>query len=120
MRSLRNRLIAATLAATLLILLVAASLIYGLIRGTLVAEFDETLLAKARAIASVAEQDEGRFELDLESAQMPEFEPGNGLSIFRSGRATVPRLPGPHRSPGHSLDAAGATNVPELPLHRAS
>ena len=76
MRSLRNRLIAATLTTTLLILLGAATLIYGMIRGALIAEFDETLLAKAKAISAVAEEDEGRFELDLETAQMPEFEPG--------------------------------------------
>ena len=56
MRSLRNRLIVATLIATLLILLVTASLIYGVIRRALLAEFDETLLAKAQAIASLAEQ----------------------------------------------------------------
>ena len=73
MRSLRNRLVAATLAATFLILLVTASLIYGLIRGALVAEFDEALLTKARAIASLAEEDAGRFEFDLDAAQMPEF-----------------------------------------------
>jgi two-component system sensor histidine kinase QseC len=83
MRSLRNRLIAATLAASLLILVVAAALIYGMIRAALLAEFDETLLAKAKAIAALAEEDEGRFELDLEAAQMPEFEPGSSCEYFQ-------------------------------------
>jgi two-component system heavy metal sensor histidine kinase CusS len=83
MRSLRIRLVAATFAASILILLTAASFIYGLIRASLLAEFDMTLLAKARAIAAVAEQDEGRFELDLGAAQMPEFDPGKRCEYFQ-------------------------------------
>lgn len=83
MRSLRNRLVAATLAATLLILLAAGCFLYGLIRSALLAEFDTALLAKARALASLSELDAGRFELDLEAAQMPGFEPGQRPEYFK-------------------------------------
>ena len=50
MRSLRNRLLAAMLGAMFVILIAAASLLFGLIRGALVVKFDEVLLAKARGL----------------------------------------------------------------------
>ena len=112
MRSLRNRLVAATLAATFLILLVTASLIYGLIRGALVAEFDEALLTKARAIASLAEEDAGRFEFDLDAAQMPEFKPGDRPEYFQIWSSESAMLARSRSLSSHSLDAAGATEVP--------
>jgi len=38
------------------------------------AEFDAALLARARALAALTEQEEQRVEFDYESARMPEFE----------------------------------------------
>ncbi len=112
MRSLRNRLVVATLVAMLLILLVAASAIYGMIRRALLAEFDETLLTKARAITSVAEQDDVRFELDLEAVQMPEFEPGERPEYFQIWSSENSVLARSSTLSGQSLEAGGATKMP--------
>jgi two-component system heavy metal sensor histidine kinase CusS len=112
MRSLQNRLIAATLVAMLLILLGAAALIYGMIRGALVAEFDETLLAKAKAISALAEEDERRFELDLAAAQMPEFELGNRCEYFQVSGGDDTTL---SRSPSLMEDLPGIEAAGEVP-----
>ncbi len=112
MRSLRNRLVVATLVASLAILLVAAALIYGLIRRSLIAEFDATLLAKTRAIAAAAEEDEGQFELDMQGAQMPEFRAGSGCEFFHVWNTEGGTLA---RSPSladHALDLPGEVTEP--------
>ncbi len=111
MRSLRNRLLAAMLAAMFVILIAAASLLFALIRGALVVKFDEALLAKARGIASVAEWDEGRFELDLEATQMPEFEPGDRAEYFQIWSSDGSVLVRSASLAGLSLDASKATEI---------
>lgn len=114
MRSLRNRLVAVTLSATLLVLLGAAALIYGMIRAALVTEFDETLLAKAKAIAALSEMDEGGFELDLTTAQMPEFEPGDRCEYFQIWGEDGASLTQSSSLVGDSLDIGGGSVDPSF------
>ena len=59
----------------------------------------------------MAEWDEGRFELDLEAAQMPEFEPGDRaeyLQIWSSDGSVLVRSAS---LMGRSLDASKATEI---------
>ncbi len=121
MRSLRIRLVAATFAASILILVAAAAIIYGMIRTSLLAQFDLTLQAKAKAIAALAEEDEGRFEVDLGAAQLPEFEPGerceyfqiwdeNGSPLYRSSSLLTDSLDNPV---GNRLPSFRFTTLPD-------
>jgi two-component system, OmpR family, heavy metal sensor histidine kinase CusS len=57
MRSLRGRLLLGTVLATMAVFVVAAGILYGALRSTLVAEFDNGLAAKAQSLANLTEQD---------------------------------------------------------------
>ncbi len=53
------------------------------VRERATAEFDEALLAKARAIAALTDQEEGRIEFDYTAGAMPEFERSEEPEYFQ-------------------------------------
>jgi two-component system heavy metal sensor histidine kinase CusS len=73
MRFLRTRLFLATFGVTTLILFGAGVLLYILLRSSVYAEFDESLLARAQSLASLVEQDGDRIEFEFDATQMPEY-----------------------------------------------
>ena len=73
MRFLRTRLFIATFGVTTLILLGAGLLLHFTVRASVIAEFDESLLARAQALASLVEQEGDQFEVEFQSEQMPGF-----------------------------------------------
>ena len=81
-RSVRNRLLLGVILATTLIFLLASLALYSAIRRTLLTEFDDGLLARAKALASLAEQTGGKITIDLDAAQIPEFHRGNNPLYF--------------------------------------
>lgn len=74
MRSLRIRLFVATIGSTSLVFVAAGVFLYLLIRAFLIADFDASLRVQAKALASLAEQQTGRIEIEMHPGQMPEFE----------------------------------------------
>jgi signal transduction histidine kinase len=75
-KSLRGRLLANTILATTVIFLLASCTLYVLIRHAILTEFDNGLLARAQALASLVEQDHGVITIDLDASQIPEFRKG--------------------------------------------
>ncbi|MEW6249242.1 MAG: ATP-binding protein [Planctomycetota bacterium] len=73
MRSLRRELLLGTALATAAVLLVCGVVLYALIRRTLWADFDAALVAKARSLAALLEQNEDGLESELAAAALPEF-----------------------------------------------
>ena len=74
MRSLKTRLFVATIGSTSLVFVAAGIVLYLLIRAFLIADFDASLRVQAKALASLAEQQTGRIEIEMHPGQMPEFE----------------------------------------------
>ena len=62
MRSLRTRLFTATLATTSLIFIGAGIVLYLLMRSSVIAEFDASMLAKAGALGASMEQEPAGIE----------------------------------------------------------
>ncbi|MBN1509658.1 MAG: sensor histidine kinase N-terminal domain-containing protein [Sedimentisphaerales bacterium] len=88
MRTLRTRLLIGTGAGATIVLLAAGILLYTLVRGALWREFDESLAAKARSLAAMAEQENGKLELEFDDANLPEFRPSDHAEFYQV------RLPG--------------------------
>ena len=85
--SLRRRLLAGTGIGVGLALLVSGVLVYVLARRALVAQFDDALAAKVRALAMLVEQDDGRIEFEDISTDTP---PGEYFELWDpSGKALL-------------------------------
>ena len=110
MTSLRRRLLVGTVLATVAIYLVAAAVLYVSIRRSLVAEFDATLEAKARALVAQTEQGEKGVKIDLEPGQLTG---GGGLRaegfvLLKGDGSVMARSEGPAHEPWWvSADAKG-------------
>ena len=74
MGSIRGRLLLGTAAAAATVLSVAGGALYALVRASMRTDFDASLESKARAMAMLVEQDEGRIEFELGPDLLPEFE----------------------------------------------
>ena len=85
--SLRARLVLGTTFATLIVYTLAALLLYGLIRLSLLAEFDQALSAKAHALVALIETTDHGVKLDVEPNQFGPPEPGDGF-ILRNADGT--------------------------------
>jgi signal transduction histidine kinase len=93
-QSLRWRLLARVAVTLLIVFTVAAGCLYALMRASLLAELDGSILGQATAIASLTEQDSHRIKMELEPGELPEFAVGrrpnymqlweNGKSIYKS------------------------------------
>jgi signal transduction histidine kinase len=137
MRSLRTRLLAGIIGGMILLLIVFSLLIYGVIRSTLIKQFDTSLASVAQILAASVEIDANGVEVDIEVQQMPEFtnpvHPMNyqiwnpyGQAISRSPLLGTGDLPFFHGSidkpvfkvfPGpenHPYRAAGTTFLPRI------
>ena len=83
MKSLRVQLLVGTALGTTAVLLACGAALYALISATLWAEFDESLAAKARSLAALAEQDEDGLEFELAEVSLPEFEPSEHAEYYQ-------------------------------------
>ena len=87
MTSVKRRLLAGTGIGVALALAISGVLVFVLAKRALVAQFDDALLAKARALSILVEQDEGRIEFEDISPRTPPgeyFELYAGESLLRS------------------------------------
>jgi signal transduction histidine kinase len=80
MRSIQGRLIRTVLLGVVGVAAVTGALLYAYVRASLVRQFDEALLGKARALAMLVDRSaEGKIEFDFVPSAMPEFaSPVNG------------------------------------------
>lgn len=111
-RSLRMRLFWATLVVTSVLLAILALAIDQAVHRTLLAQYDNVLLEKARSLASMVEQDPDGVQFEYQPEQFPEFEPGPRPAYFEvfvngrrfAGSASLAReeLPGPAEVPAHA------------------
>jgi len=83
MRSLRRRLLFSTGIATAAVLSALAIALFALMRSSLLQQFDDSLLAKAQALAALVEVEKGKIELDRAENGMPEFERGEKPEYFQ-------------------------------------
>lgn len=124
MRSLRARLLMGTVLAVALLLAGFGGLVYALASRSFQGELDGALTATARALAAAVEWDNGRIEMELDPAKMPEFQEAgrsyfqyrtaDGVSVLRSpslGTADLPPLTGPPNEPVFA-DSDLPANVP--------
>lgn len=84
MHSLRSRLLVGTAAGTALLLAAAGLVVYLLVRAWLLAQFDQALAGKARALALLVEQEDDEIEHDLRERVTREFEPGERPEYFQA------------------------------------
>ncbi len=83
MRSLRVRLMIGTGVATALLGGSASVTLYFLVRSVLYAEFDQLLAAKARALATLVEEDQGEVEVEFAEHPLDEFERAERPEYFQ-------------------------------------
>jgi two-component system sensor histidine kinase QseC len=83
LRSLRGRLIAWLLAGTGLLLMVAGLFLDRTISSRLRQDFDADLIAEARSVMAVTEQQDGEVALELSAGLMPEFETATRPDYFQ-------------------------------------
>ncbi|MEE8107248.1 MAG: ATP-binding protein [Planctomycetota bacterium] len=101
MRSIRRRLIVSLLAGSALLIAGTGFYVERLLGERVTEEFDATLESRARALVSLAEQEDGQIEFDYAPEFMPEFEreerpeyfqlwlevpSGKGPVLYRSSR----------------------------------
>ncbi len=102
MRSIRGRLVLGTVASTAAIVLVAGLLLDRVTADRLWRAFDDSLVARARLLASLVEWEVGDFEFEIDYRSVPEFARSERPEYFeiwaQDGRSIV-------RSP--SLGAGG-------------
>jgi signal transduction histidine kinase len=72
--SIRARLLLGVSAGTAILLIVFSVVIYGVIRRTMIHQFDSSLLSTAQMLAASVDEDNGIIVLETESAQLPEFQ----------------------------------------------
>lgn len=82
MRSLRGRLATRLLVGAGLIVLAGAAVLDQQLELRMETDFDEGLLAKARTVANLAEQEHGRVWLEVDEASLPEFHAGRSAEYF--------------------------------------
>lgn len=116
MRSLRGQLLTSTIGVVLATLCVAALVLYGLMRTSLLAEFDASLLVAARSLAAQVEWSDEGLHLEGSAAALPEFSRVKQPHFFQiwsgDGRTLV-------RSPSlleASLTARTSVRSPSLTL----
>ena len=81
MQSLRTRLLAGIIGGMIILLIVFSLLIYVVIRGALVKQFDASLTSVAQVLAAAVETDANGVEVEIEVRQMPEFtDPNHPMS----------------------------------------
>jgi two-component system, OmpR family, heavy metal sensor histidine kinase CusS len=123
MRSLRARLLVGVIGGMALQLTLFSLLIYGVIHGALVEQFDTSLESVAQVLAASVERHTDRIDLELNEQEMPEFRnarhpthyefwQADGTVAAKSpllGAQNLPRLDGALDSPvfGTSHDRAG-------------
>lgn len=83
MRALQSRLLASTAIGTVLVLSASGLILYALVRASLIAEFDGALVAKARALSALVEQEGHRFEMEFDQRGMDEFERADRPEFFQ-------------------------------------
>jgi len=105
LRSIRQQLTVGLFVSLSALVLFCGAALYGVLRTMAIGEFDVALLAKAHALASLAElQPDGKVEFEFGLKFMPEFEPGpaaeyfevrqgNGRSLARSRSLASQELP---------------------------
>ncbi len=84
MRSLRSRLLAGTAVGTAVLLAAAGIAVYLLVRTRLLAQFDDSLADKARALTLLVEQEREGIEHDFYERVIKEFEPGERPEYFQA------------------------------------
>jgi len=87
--SLRARLVLGTTIATLIVYTLAALLLYGVIRLSLLAEFDRALSTQAHALVAAVETGDHGVKLDVEPNQFGPAEPGDGFLLRGPDGATI-------------------------------
>ena len=82
MRSLRARLFVYLIGGAAVVFLVAGFVLRTIIADALQREFDRALLAKARGLVVLTEQEAGQIEFEFDSEHMPEFGVGAEPEYF--------------------------------------
>ena len=82
MRSLRARLFVYLIGGAAVVLLVAGFVLRTIVADALEKEFDRALLAKARGLVALTEQEAGQIEFEFDSEHMPEFGVGADAEYF--------------------------------------
>jgi two-component system, OmpR family, heavy metal sensor histidine kinase CusS len=82
MRSLRARLFVYLIGGAAAVLLVAGLVLRTIVADALQKEFDRALLAKARGLLVLTEQEAGQIEFEFDSEHMPEFGVGADPEYF--------------------------------------
>ncbi len=96
MRSLRKRLLLGTTVAVAAVLALAGWTLYALVERSLVGEVDRALVAKARLLSSMVQQEDRTLEVEFEELDMWEFstpERGGFLQLWRAGGEPLYRSP---------------------------
>jgi two-component system heavy metal sensor histidine kinase CusS len=96
MRSIRFRLICGTAVAMAIILAASAVTLHFSLRFSLLREFDDALLAHARAVAAMMDQDGQKLVFEFDPNRMPDFDPGRHPAFFElwdAGGAVLGRSP---------------------------
>jgi two-component system heavy metal sensor histidine kinase CusS len=83
MKSLRVQLLVGTALGMAAVLLMSGAVLYALIGSTLRSEFDASLVARARSLMALAEQDEEGMEFELTEVSLPEFEPSERAEYYQ-------------------------------------
>lgn len=113
MRSLSRTLVLGTMVGTAAVVLMAGMLLYLLVRASLVDQFDQAMIDKARLLASTVEQDQGKLDLEFQELDIREFQVqhrpaylqlwlADGSPLFRSpslGEGQLERTVAPIESP---------------------
>ena len=84
MISLRRRLLIGTGVGTAIVLIVAGTALFGLMRASLLGEFDKALCEKVTTLAAMVEQDERGVSLEFAEAEMGEFRPKERPEYFQA------------------------------------
>jgi len=137
MRSLRTRFLSGIIGGIIILLIVFSLLIYVVIRGALVKQFNASLASVAQILSASVEIDANGVDVDIEVQQMPEFTDPNqpmnyqiwnsdGQVISKSPLLGTDDLPHFHDSPGkpvfkvfpgpkdHPYRAAGTSFLPRV------
>ncbi len=115
MKSLRKRLLFGTTVAVAAVLALAGWALYALVERSLVGEVDRALIAKARLLSSMVQQEGRMLEVEFEELDMWEFsspERGGFLQLWRAGGETLYRSPSLGEE-AFELRASSASLTPE-------
>ncbi len=82
-RALQTRLLLGTALGMAVVLLLSGLLLYVLIGRALWNSFNETLASKLRALAAMAESEDGEVELDFKEADFSEFKPSERAEYYQ-------------------------------------